>query len=172
MSHPKNGNYHRTTIVLYHDKPPVVVTPAVADVALNVLKGESVIALFSEDRSREEWGSVEGRLLEVGTEYEQPAIRIEERTSRSPVWCRIPEGVRDRIAGEANFKDVWEHQRVLVRGKIVYDKDGSIKRVYADDVSRIIPRQMTIHDIHDPNFTEGMKTTEYLDKLEDGDLGR
>jgi hypothetical protein len=157
---------------IHLDQAPIVITPKIAERAIGALaKIADSEGLLEGDRSRDEIGSVEGRLIGVGTDYNQPAIRIEERKSGAEVWCRVPLDVRDRIANEANFVDVWEHRRVLIRGLIRYEKDGSIGRVYAQSVERLTPRQMTIHDIRDPDFTGGLSTADYLNKLREGELG-
>lgn len=122
-------------------------------------------------REREERGTVEGTLLKVGTTYNAPAVKIRERKSGVEVWCRITAEEQEKISRQSNFKDVWERRRVLVRGKIRYRDDGKIVSVIATSIEPFRPREMTLSEIHDPEFTGGLPASEYLDKLREGDLG-
>lgn len=149
---------------------PLIVTPKLAQAALTTLDEEEKFSFefLPADRSRTEVGSLEGELVEIGTDYNQPALHIRERRSGRVVKCRIDQSVQDEIAAAANFRDVWEHRRVVVRGRIAYDAQGDIVRVHARTVTRIIPRQMTIGEIADEDFTGGVRPAEYLERLREG----
>jgi hypothetical protein len=123
-------------------------------------------------REREEIGSIEGMLLEVGADYNQPALLVKERKTGEDIWCRVDYELKHKISDEARFEDVWDRQRVVVRGRISYDSDGKITRVKAHSIVKITPRQMTINDIKDQDFTGGLSAAEYLEKLREGDLGK
>lgn len=151
----------------------VVVTPTIAAVALEASAREEKAEFdyLPEIRERTEHGSIEGVLVDVGTDYNQPAIRVIERKSGKEIACRVDQSFVDEIAKSASFRDVWEHRRVRVRGKIAFDQQGKIIRVYAKSIMPIIPRTMTLRDIEDKGFTGGLAITEYIEKLREGTLG-
>lgn len=122
-------------------------------------------------RTKEQVGSIEGRLVLIDTHYGQPAIQIEERKTRQLVWCVVPEEFQHQISESASIEDVWRGSRVVVRGKLTYGSDGRISRVVASAISRIDPVDMADSAIADPQFTGGLPISEYLDRFRDGKLG-
>ena len=124
-----------------------------------------------QSKVKDQIGSVEGYLVEVGTHYSKPAIKVKNRKTGEEVWCVIPEEFRSLIAGEANFDDVWSGRRVVVHGRISYDSPGVISRVFASDVQRIEPKPVDLDDIKDKRFTGGLSVAEYIEKLREGNLG-
>lgn len=150
----------------------VVVTPLIAAVALETSAREEKIEFdyLPIVRERTEHGSLEGILVDVGTDYNQPAIRIIERKSGREIACRVNQSEIDEITRSASFRDVWERRRVRVRGKIVFDQQGDIVRVYAKSITQITPRTMTLRDIEDVDFTGKHTTVEYIEKLREGAL--
>jgi hypothetical protein len=148
-----------------------VITPVVAEVSLSVLAGGSPSPSYiPKKRDRREFGSVEGTFLEIGTHYQRPAIRIIERKTGRTIPCRVDRSVIDSIAASVDLRDVWAHQRVIVRGRIHYDPEGKISHINAREVSRVTPRSMTLHDIAAPDFTSQYSTREYIDRLREGNL--
>jgi hypothetical protein len=152
---------------------PVLITPSSAASAIQALDDEEreFDSFLLDNRGREEVGSIEGVLLDVGTEYNQPAILVRERKSGRDIWCRVDPDLKHQISESTRFEDVWDRRRVIVSGRVVFDASGLIARVYARVVTPIIPRSMTIHDIKDENFGGGLSAKAYLDSLRDGDLG-
>lgn len=159
-----------TSAVLDGSDTPVLITPAIAQIGIDTLeKQEGGIEKFLiGDRGREEVGSIEGHLVKVGTDYNQPAILVRERKSGVEIWCRVDPGLKHKISEETSFEDVWEHRRVIVKGRIQFGSGGEILRVYANAVVPIKSRQMTIHDIKDADFTNGVNTEEYLEIVREG----
>ncbi|MBV8895031.1 MAG: hypothetical protein JO051_00860 [Acidobacteriaceae bacterium] len=164
----------RTTVQFDLPKvEPITVTPSLAATALEAFaKQESLeFSYLPEKRERTEFGSVEGALIDVGTDYKFPAVRIVERKSGREIVCRVEQAVVDAIASQADFRDVWERRRVRVRGRIVFDTGGQISRVYANTITPLSPRTMTLRDIEDQEFTEEVPTADYLERLREGGLG-
>lgn len=151
----------------------VVVTPSIAALALETSTREENVKFdyLPSVRERTEHGSIEGVLIDVGTDYSQPAIRIIERKSGREITCRVDQSEIEEITRSASFRDVWERRRVRVRGKIVFDQQGNVVRVYAKSITQITPRTMTLRDIEDVNFTGEHSISEYIDKLREGTLG-
>lgn len=167
------GGVGRTIAAFERRATPLTVTPAVAARALAVFEAAEAetFDLLPAKRKRIEIGSVEGTLIDVGTDYNQPAIHIKERKSDKLITCRVDQALMDEIARSADFVDVWNHRRVIVRGKIFYDASGAVSRIHARSIKRITPRDMTLRDIEDREFTEGLNTSTYIDRLREGGLG-
>lgn len=163
----------KTEAVLTRPSQPVLVTPTIAQQGVHFLDlDESELdALLLSDRQREEYGSIEGVLLDVGTEYNRPAILIRNRKDGEEIWCRVSKEQSHEISRSATFEDVWSRRRVIVKGRIRYNDNGQIIRVFADTIQPVKPRKMTIHDIVDPEFTTGADTKAYLESLREGTLG-
>lgn len=163
----------KTEAVLNRPSEPVLVTPAIAQQGVRFLDVEEseMDALLLSDRQREEYGSIEGVLLDVGTEYTRPAILIKNRKDGEEVWCRVSKEHLQEISNSVSFEDVWDRRRVLVKGRIKFNDHGQIVRMYADSVRPIKSRKMTLHDIVDPDFTSGNSTKDYLDSLREGSVG-
>jgi hypothetical protein len=149
---------------------PIIVTPQIARQAIQVL-AKKPDALFEISAAREEIGSIEGTLQDVGTYYNYPAVRIFESRKKEPIWCRLTDELQTVFQDKATYMDVWHHRRVMVRGRIKYDEDGDIISVFATDIRRIDPPEISLEMIRDPHFTGGLSISEYLDRFRDGTLG-
>jgi hypothetical protein len=158
----------RTSIILNDARPPLVIEKGGAEVAIAAIEAHHIRA----NREHVEVGSIEGRLVSVETHYNKPAIHIKERSSGDGVRCVVTIGTARQIANDVNFEDVWSGRRVMVRGKIRYDKDGRIVQVDANQVERIFPRtDLTLSNLYDPDFTNGLDSDTYLERLREGELG-
>jgi hypothetical protein len=146
-------------------------TSALAGISALAQDENEFSELVLAHRGREEIGSIEGVLLQVGTDYNQPAILVRERKTGAEIWCRVDAQLKHKISSEARFEDVWDHKRVMVRGRISFDTDGAVIRVRANSVAPMEPRSMTIHDIKDASFTDGLRVHDYLNRLREGELG-
>ena len=150
---------------------PIVVTPTIAHQAIAVLEKQKPLGLYDLPNARDEIGSVEGALQDLGTHWNHPAIRIFEHKTRSPIWCRLNAELIPKFSNRATFSDIWEHRRVIVRGLIKYAEDGSIYYVLANDVQRIEFADVSLDAIRDPGFTGGLSTIDYLNRFRGGSLG-
>lgn len=163
-----------TTVAKFGVQPkPITLTPKIASIALDAMADDDrdVFDLFPHKRKRVEVGSIEGSLIDVCTDRNRPAVRIRERKTDREIVCRVDQSTQDEIARSANFLDVWEHRRIVVRGRLHFDDDGKLTRVDATSIRRVIPRQMTTRDIEDQDFTGDTSTAEFIDKLREGDFG-
>lgn len=162
-----------TTIDFGGDKPQVEITPATAERSLDIIKGEGDVLydyLFATF-ARREVGSIEGRIVDIGTDYEEPALKIQEQRTNREIWCRVDEAAREDIERMLTAGDVWQHRRVRVRGILNYDPTGKIVRVYEGRIAYIQPKDVEIEDLHDPEFTEGLPPYEYLNRLRENEFG-
>ena len=127
--------------------------------------------LFSRT-ARREYGSVEGRIFEIGTDYDYPALLLVESKSGRQIWCRIDAKSENELAETIKAKDAWEHRRIRVRGTLNYDENGKVLRVVDGAVAFIDSVSADIAGIVDRNFTEGYAVAEYLDRLRENEFGR
>lgn len=146
---------------------PIEITPALADSAISeIYKHPS--RLFAENLTHKELGSVDGYLVAAGSDYGQPAIKIQDRLTKDEIWCRVPEETRDSISKTMQLDDVWKHRRVIVSGLIYYEKTGDIGRIYDASIEFLNAREVSLNEIRDKGFTQGMSPSEYLDTLRGG----
>lgn len=167
----KNG-IGRTEVYAGDESVPIDITPQIAEQAIEEIeRHKRPASLFGEDRSREEIGLIDGYLIGVGTDYNFPAIQVIDRLTESEIWCRVPDDVRERIAQETDFNDVWGRRRVLVRGLIRYDQTGKISRIFDSKLELVPAKSVSVDEIRNRDFTSGLRPSEYLDKLREGGLG-
>lgn len=141
------------------DLPPLTIIPALATNALRK------ISIEKEDWSREELGSIEGTIIDIGLNYLKPAIQVKDRLTKDEIWCIIPSELIDYISNLTEAKDVWRGQRVIVDGLIRYNKKGSISRVVVSEITKVKKGGIMLDDIIDPRFTNGLSPVEYLNIL-------
>lgn len=132
---------------------------------------ESLHSYLFSRTSRQERGSLTGRIVEIGTDYDSPAIRLEESNSERLVWCRIGKASAAELADQIRAGDAWEHKRVRVRGVLNYDNSGKPIRILDGSVSFLIENDVAIEDLEDESFTEGYSVSEYLDRLQENEFG-
>ena len=162
----------RTECDFGSDEPTVEFKPRVAERSLSVIRKETDVLhnyLFGTF-SRREYGSIEGRIVHLGMHYEKPAVHILEHISNREIWCQVDERALEEIEGQITAGDVWTHRRVKVRGEISYDSSGKIARVYDGSVYYIDQKDVTIEDLHDPDFAERLPPYRYLEKLRENDF--
>ncbi len=122
--------------------------------------------------ARHERGSIEGRIVEIGTDYDVPAILLTESKSGRQIWCRIDASSELELAENMKAGDAWGHRRARVRGVLHFDESGKVLRVVDGAVAFIEPRSVNADEIVDRSFTEGYTVAEYLDRLREGEFGR
>ena len=151
----------------------VRIDPINAKRSLDVISGasdETYDFLFSSF-ARKEIGSLEGRIVELSTDYEEPAVKLRERRTGRDIQCRISAEARNEIEDSLTAGDVWNHRRVRVRGGISYDPGGRILRMYDGRVSYVDPEEVAVGELRDEDFTAGLPAHEYIDRLRENEFG-
>ena len=147
--------------------------PQMAERSLAAIQGDGdeeydyLFATFA----RKEVGAIEGRIVDLSTDYEEPSIKLREHRTGREIQCRISAEARDEIENRLTAGDVWTHRRARVRGVINYDPNGKIVRVYDGRIAFIDPSDVSAKDLRDPEFTGGLPAYEYIDKLRENDFG-
>ena len=162
----------RTDIQFDEDAPVVSINERTARTAVAVLdRAELQVAVLEADLSRSEYGSVEGQIVEATTYHGRPAIRFQEHLTDAFVMCVFSQELGDRIGEQHNWVEIWSGQRVLVAGQLFYRKDGAVNRIHAADMQTVRPDPISVRDIADPGFTNGLSPVEHISRLWDGDDG-
>lgn len=169
----RNLNGIGRTVIDFGESNFLEISPRQAERSLAAMNGEDdeeydyLFGTFS----RKEFGSIEGRIVDLSTDYEEPSIKLKEHRSGREIQCRISNDARDEIENSLTAGDVWTHRRARVRGMINYDPNGKIVRVYDGRIAFIETKDSKISDLRDPGFTGGLPAYEYIDKLRENELG-
>jgi hypothetical protein len=151
---------------------PIVITKDDADVvSLAISPALEQLASAEHKKTKQQIGSIEGILRQVGTYYGQPAIQLQERKTHEAIWCVVPAEFQHEVSEETSVEDVWKGSRVRARGKIFYGGDGRVSRVEATSVRRVQGQAVSDGALVDSDFTGGLTAAEYLERLRDGLLG-
>ncbi len=157
-----------TKIEFGDNVPDIEITPATAWAAA------TNITSVREPRQKpyREIGSIEGTLQRVQRDgYGRPLLYVKSRLAGEPVKCVARDDARSEVERH-EIADIWKNRRVRVFGVIHYRALGHITQLDADAVHFLrakeeLPRPS---DIVDENFTGGLKSEEYLEKLRNGQL--
>jgi hypothetical protein len=157
-----------TKIIADDNSAPILLKETDANIAETTL-AKYLDTQQDENQTKPQMGSLDGILCQVTTYYSKPAIVIRERKSQKEITCTISEELRDEF--DAKFDDVWSHRRVVVRGLITYGKFGEIKSVSASLVTLREERNISVSEIRNTNFTNGLTAVDYLNRLREGHFG-
>lgn len=132
---------------------------------------ESLHSYLFSRTSRREIGSIEGRILEIGTDYGEPAIQIEEHNTGRRISCRVSPERAEQIGLDLKAGDAWGHRRVRIHGTLNYDNEGLVLRVVEGVISYIDVPAVNLDSLEDKDFTEGYSPSEYLDRWRENEFG-
>ncbi|TGD98245.1 hypothetical protein [Methylobacterium nonmethylotrophicum] len=158
----------RTDIVFYENARPLIVKPRAAKQAFqNIERYErSLIPVVHEvDLSRVEYGSIEAKLNSLTSWYGKPAIVVKERLSKRDITCVLRPEVAHEIGKLHSWVEIWVGKRVMVSGRLNFQKDGRLQLISADHIEIIDQGPIKFEDIADPNFTGGLGVRDYLNQL-------
>jgi hypothetical protein len=148
--------------------PPLVITPSIAVGAAKNAR----LAKAPPDRPYKELGAIEGYFDSVGKDgYGHRLLWIRHRLTGNTIKCTLDGPALESI-GHHEIHEVFRGRRLLVIGTIYYKSLGHISQIQADQV-RFFPAAGElpgVDDILDKNFTGGLSSEEYLDRLRDGKL--
>jgi hypothetical protein len=93
------------------------------------------------------------------------------RLSGETIKC-IARGSAQTEVEQHEIADIWKNRRVRVFGAIYYKAPGQITQVESDAVQflRLREELPRASEIVDENFTGGLKSEEYLERLRNGNL--
>jgi hypothetical protein len=157
-----------TKIEFGDDLPTIEITPPGAKVA-----ARNITAVRKpKEKPYREIGSLEGVLQGVERDgYGRPLLFVKLRVSGETIKC-IARGSAQSEVERHEIADIWKNKRVRVFGTIYYKALGQIMQVESDAVQFLRSREELPRssDIVDENFTGGLKSEEYLERLRNGNL--
>jgi hypothetical protein len=125
-----------------------------------------------KEKPYREIGSVEGTLQRVERDgYGRPLIYVKLRISGEIIKCIARESAQSELEHH-EIADIWKNKRVRVFGTIYYKALAQIIQVESDAVQFLPPREElpSASDIVDEDFTGGLKSEDYLERLRNGNL--
>ena len=148
--------------------PVLEITPRIAAAAIRTLEK---IDLTTEPDipAHTAFGEVEGRLESVGTLRSHHAIWIRNRVYGT-IPCTVPDAELRRIGGKTTLEEVWKNQRVVVGGRLRFGSGGKLEEVVADRLEKMDKTPIGVEQILDREFTGHLEPSEYLRRLQDGEL--
>ena len=157
-----------TRIEFGDDLPTIEITPPEAKLA-----AKNITAVRKpKEKPYREIGSLEGNLQRVERDgYGRPLLYVKLRVSGETVKC-IARGSAQTEVEHHEIADIWKNKRVRIFGTIYYKALGQIMQVESDAVQFLRSREELprASEIVDENFTGGLKSEEYLERLRNGDL--
>jgi hypothetical protein len=125
-----------------------------------------------KEKPYREIGSVEGTLQRVERDgHGRHLLYVKLRLDGEIIKCVARESARTEVERH-EIADIWKNRRVRVLGTIYYRALGYITQLEADAVQFLRPKNELPRpgDIVDHNFTGGLKSEEYLERLRNGKL--
>ncbi len=170
LSRNKDGIGKTCIIVDFaKESKPIEVTPQLAISARSEIH-KSPFYLVAEEMPHRELGSIDGYLIAVGSHYGKPAIQVKDRLTGEEIWCRVPDETVNSISKAMVLDDIWKHKRVTVSGSIQYEKNGTIGRIYDAQIELMVTKEISLDEVRDASFTQGISPSEYLTKLREGNF--
>ena len=163
-----NNGLDLTAIDFGDNLPRVEITPTQARTAA----ANTIAVRKPKDKPYREIGSVEGSLQRVERDgYGRPVLYVKLRLDGETVKC-IARGDAESEIEHHEIGDVWKSRRVRVFGTLYYKALGYITQIDCDAVQFLRPRDELPRpsDIIDENFTSGLRSEEYLERLRNGNL--
>ena len=146
----------------------VEITPSIARTAVSHISTVRV----PKEKPYRELGSVEGFLKGIDRDgFGRAIIYVKLRLNGEIVKCLVSEIAESEVERH-KIGDVWKNLRVRVAGTIYYKSLGRISKIDADVVQFLRHRDElpSSSDIINKNFTGGLASAEYLEKLRNGEL--
>lgn len=138
----------RTDLNFGEGLPPVIIDHRSATRAINFLERLAAEeAAKIEDLTHQEYGAVEAELTGTTTHYRKPALNIRLRLAATEARCVLSPAAAAKIGPQHSWSEVWSQQRVIVFGKIHYDKNGDISLIEAEDIELIPGKVVSLDDI-------------------------
>ncbi len=146
----------------------VEITPRIARAAISNISAVRV----PKEKPYRELGSVEGFLKGIDRDgFGRAIVYVKLRLDGEIVKCLVSEIAESEVERH-QIGDVWKNRRVRVAGTIYYKSIGRISKVDADVVQFLRRRDElpSSSDIINKDFTGGLASAEYLEKLRNGEL--
>lgn len=106
----------------------------------------TLLAAPSRQRGPEQ-GSIEGYILAATTHYGNPAVRVRTSLTGEEVICVFDADTAHGIGAQHTLDEVWAGRRVLVSGRIAFDKTGAAHVIKAESMKVLPEHRITAAEI-------------------------
>jgi len=157
-----------TEIEFGNDLPIVRISPSDARLAM----ANTLAVRKPAEKPYRELGCVEGTLQRVERDgYGRPLLYVRLRLDGETVKCVVSGEAQGEVE-QHKIGEIWKSRRVRAFGMIYYKSLGRITRVDSDNIQFLRDRHElpSSDDIINEDFTGGMRSEEYLEKLRSGEL--
>lgn len=148
--------------------PRIALTPSVARVAADNTRR----VLEPSGRPYKELGSVEGYFQGAETDgYGRRIVFVRDRVSGEVVKCIVAEAASPAVETH-EIGEIWRNRRIQIIGRLHFKAVGNLSHVDANRVRFFRTRSELpqVEDIVDPDFTGGLRSEDFLERLRDGTL--
>jgi hypothetical protein len=163
----RNLNGIGKTVVAANDSSPrSIVVEKVARKSLAAIEAyEAEQRQHQDDKSRSEWGSVDGHVTRAATWYGKPALYIRERLSNSEIPCVLTDEAAAEVGPTHSWSDAWRGSRVRARGQVFYDVAGKVTRVAAHSIKDVSSKEVNLQALRGIDILRGQSPAEHLRNL-------
>lgn len=155
----------KTTYDFGYEIAPVVIDHDVAELGLKLLDQPSELDGLVSTFAHEEYGSIMGSLSQLGRYRRKPAINVKDFNTGEKIWCQVDQPTLAELESKIVAKDVWEQRDIMVQGMLDYDSQGKLTYIKDGIVSYLDRRKVSVDELHDPDFSDGLPSEEYLEQL-------
>lgn len=115
------------------------------------------------------YGEIEGTLLEVGDYRGKPALYI-RTNGYDVVRCMVDASKLANVGVVVSMREVWQHSRVRLVGALWFAEGGNLDHVAVETMNLFPSRAVSVAEISDSTFTNGLTPPEYLTRLHEGSV--
>lgn len=153
----------KTTVEVEDELPRSVVVEKVARRSLAAIAAyEAEQRQHEDDKSRSEWGSVDGHVTKASTWYGRPALYIRERLTGSEIPCVLTDDAAAEAGPTHSWTEVWRGSRIRARGQVFYDVAGRVTRVAAHSIKDVSRRPVDLQALREIDVLKGRTPEEHL----------
>lgn len=154
----------RTAFGFDDDAPMTVLVEKSARASLKAIQRAEIV-VEGIDRSHSEYGTLDAHVARTDTWFGKPALYIKDRLSGKVIPCVLSDELADREGPSHSWTDAWSGKRIRVKGRIYYDRDGSVSRVSASELEDVSPGPVDLAELRKHNVLNGRSPVEHLDRL-------
>lgn len=161
----------KTDIDLGDNIDPIVISPKIAEEASKNLQRRKLETI--ENLTHSAYGSMEGVITNVSSYYGKPCFHLRPRISRSDekdIRCIVSEEIANEIGNTHKLSEVWGNSRLIVEGLVSYDSKGEPVNIDVKNIIKVRGKSISLEDLYDEHFTNGMSVKEYQEGLREGTL--
>ena len=137
---------------------------------MSVLSAPYFHDVVAPDLARTEYGSVEVQIHSITRWNEKPALSATDRLSGEKVTCVLTPGLAERL-GSHSWGEAWEGRRLLVSGALHFSRDGTLKRVSADEAEDMPWTNVDLHDLRDIDIVGELSVSQHVNMVREENLG-